>query len=247
MIAGPTMHHKTAEARQEAYVAGLTSQTDALSVTFRGMGIVCEPGVAHPKIDSDLLALVAARLARGSVLETCAGSGAVGLSIASQATTLTLVDVSRPAVACAAANTTRLGFQNRTLIIEADLFPPHFEPYDLIIANPPYTSRSAITDVERIVWDEGHKLILRLLEALPTALAQGGRACITWPDFEDFALFESWCSTRRLEFVVAASVVDIEKPVFASIEKPVFASAGTDAKQPACYRVYVIRRSQLPA
>ncbi len=84
------------------------------------------------------------------VADVCTGSGCIAIAIASQASTARVhaCDIDANALALAAENIERTSLGNRITTFEGDLLAalPEGEPYDAIVANPPY-----IPDDE---WDE---------------------------------------------------------------------------------------------
>lgn len=82
------------------------------------------------------------------VLDMCTGSGCIGLATAHYFTgcTVDLVDLSAGALQLAAQNMQNLGLAGRVKCIESDLFTAidskTTQPYDLVIANPPYVAEA---------------------------------------------------------------------------------------------------------
>jgi release factor glutamine methyltransferase len=107
------------------------------------------------------------------VLDLCAGSGAVGVSIAAEIpdARVDLVELSPAAVAVARDNAEAFA-PGRTRVFEGDLFAALPEParYDAVLANPPYVAEA---DRDRlapeIVAHEPHQALFA---------GEGGRAVI---------------------------------------------------------------------
>ncbi len=149
------------------------------------MRLLTVPGVFAPRSDSRMLArAVAERAGPGSsVLDVCTGSGivAVGAALAG-AGSVTAVDLSRRAVACAWMNA-RL---NRTAIrvLRGDLFGPLGEErFDLIASNPPYLPGGPPERARGAAraWEggsDGRALIDRICAEAPERLLPGGRILI---------------------------------------------------------------------
>ena len=147
------------------------------------MRIITLPGVFQPHSDARLLA--AAMRERGlavgaRVLEVFAGSGAVAIAAAREgAREVTVIDVSRRALAASWINARRNGVRVRTR--RGDLFAPVAgERFDLILANPPYVP-SAADELPRSgaarAWEgggDGRALLDRLCDEAPAHLAPGG-------------------------------------------------------------------------
>jgi len=149
----------------------------------RSVRIITLPGVFQPHSDARLLASAMRErsLAVGArVLELFAGSGAVAVAAAREgAAEVTVVDVSRRALATAWLNARRNGARLR--LRRGDLFAPVAgERFDLILANPPYVPspddalpRSGAARA----WEgggDGRLLLDRLCAEAPAHLAPGG-------------------------------------------------------------------------
>ena len=83
------------------------------------------------------------------VLELCTGSGCLAIlaAIAFPEATLDACDLSAGALEVAERNVADYGLQNRIKLVKSDLFQDvPSTPYDLIIANPPYVTDSAVAD-----------------------------------------------------------------------------------------------------
>ncbi|MGN6187394.1 MAG: HemK2/MTQ2 family protein methyltransferase [Conexibacter sp.] len=149
----------------------------------RSVRIITLPGVFQPHSDARLLA--AAMRERGlavgaRVLEVFAGSGAIAVAAAHEgAREVTVVDVSRRALASAWINARRNGARVR--VKRGDLFAPVAgERFDLILANPPYVPspddalpRSGAARA----WEgggDGRLLLDRLCAEAPAHLDPGG-------------------------------------------------------------------------
>ncbi|MEO5510309.1 MAG: peptide chain release factor N(5)-glutamine methyltransferase [Longimicrobiales bacterium] len=86
-----------------------------------------------------------------SVLDIGTGTGAIALSLASEATDCTTVatDVSAEALALAAENTAMLGLGARVALRQGDLWEAVWpgERFDVIVSNPPYVAESERADL----------------------------------------------------------------------------------------------------
>lgn len=82
---------------------------------------------------------------RGPLLDLCAGSGAVGISVALARPSLEVMlsDVSEAAIEVASGNANRLGVSDRVGCAVADLLSPSLEParFRFVTCNPPYVAR----------------------------------------------------------------------------------------------------------
>ena len=156
--------------------------------------------VLIPRPDTETLVENVLQLARHQagfqsprVLDLCTGSGCIAAAIAFHLKTsvLTATDVSPAAVAVAQRNIERLGLSDRVLIAEGDLFEPlsrmvDVQPFDLIVANPPYIPTAQIETLDRSVRDyeplqaldggiDGLVIHRRILSEAPIRLVPGGR------------------------------------------------------------------------
>jgi release factor glutamine methyltransferase len=112
---------------------------------FYGRPFRVRPGVFVPRPETELLVQLAleALPETGRVLDLCAGSGAVGVSIAAEraGAHVDLVEKSADAAATARENAEALA-PGRVRVFEGDLFDalPRPARYDAVVANPPYVS-----------------------------------------------------------------------------------------------------------
>ncbi len=122
---------------------------------FRHIELTVGPGVFVPRPETEgLVELVLSHLRRGGVgevprvLELCAGTGAIGLSLIREAplTEVVAIELSELALACAGGNARRLLTPEelaRFVLYPGDLFAPLAgcqmpNSFDVVVANPPY-------------------------------------------------------------------------------------------------------------
>lgn len=128
------------------------------SAWFMGLEFFVDARVLIPRQDTEALCEAALeRLRRpgeARVLDLCAGSGALGLSIARlrPGARVTLSDLSEDACAVAAINRDRLGVEAQILC--GDLFAPVQGRFDLIVCNPPYVRAGQIDALQAEVRKE---------------------------------------------------------------------------------------------
>ncbi len=160
---------------------------------FWSMSLSVSPDVLIPRPESELLVERALALAGCGreirVLDLCAGSGAVGLAIASEWTEvkLTLLDVSSKALGVARRNAERFALESRTRFLVSDLFDSlcEGEEFELIAANPPYVATNELESLmpevssfePRLALDggaDGMDFIRRIIGEAPEFLPSGG-------------------------------------------------------------------------
>jgi release factor glutamine methyltransferase len=126
---------RRAQREPVAYILGVRE--------FYGRPFRVGPGVFIPRPETELLVQLAveAIAPEARVLDLCAGSGAVGVSIAAElpAARADLVESSPQAAAAARENAEALA-PGRVRVFEGDLFEalPERAQYDAVVANPPY-------------------------------------------------------------------------------------------------------------
>lgn len=126
------------------------------SAEFMGLKFYVDRRVLIPRQDTETLvesALIAVRsLAAPDVLDLCAGSGCIGLSIKTLAPNakVTLADVSRDALEVARKNMHQLNVSAE--LRHGDLFKAiGRDKFDVIISNPPYIPRGDMAILQREV------------------------------------------------------------------------------------------------
>jgi release factor glutamine methyltransferase len=158
---------------------------------FYGRPFEVAPGIFIPRPETELLVrIVLEGMGQGPrhVLDLCAGSGAVGVSVAAERAEVRvdLVELSPQAAAVAQRNAERLA-PGRARIFSGDLYAalPDQVRYDAIAANPPYVpiaqSRSLAPEIvdhephlALFAGADGLEVIRRMVSGLPDRLAPGG-------------------------------------------------------------------------
>jgi len=115
---------------------------------FFGLTLALTKDVLIPRTDTELLAAMAISLAKQAgpgarVLDLCAGSGCVGLTVAAYATDcrVVLADVSEEALSVARQNVRRHDLSSRVTVVNADALsraPDFLGAFHVIACNPPY-------------------------------------------------------------------------------------------------------------
>ncbi|HWV38297.1 MAG TPA: peptide chain release factor N(5)-glutamine methyltransferase [Vulgatibacter sp.] len=126
------------------------------------------------------------------VLDLCAGSGCVGLTIAAErpSARVDLVELEPGAAEVAAANAARLGVADRCRVLVGDLFAPveGEPPYDVVVSNPPYVPSGELPGLSREVRREPHlaldgggdglDVVRRIVGGAGRHLVPGGRVAL---------------------------------------------------------------------
>jgi release factor glutamine methyltransferase len=162
---------------------------------FCDLVLAVGPGVFIPRPETEELAdraLTVGPTLAATVLDLCAGSGALACALAARRPEWRVWAVERAAeaVACARVNIRRLALTGRVQVLEGDLWAPladHVQPgaVDLIVANPPYLAAPLLPALPAEVreWEpqdaldggpDGLRVIRRLLREGAAWLRPGG-------------------------------------------------------------------------
>jgi release factor glutamine methyltransferase len=130
---------------------------------FYGLPMVVNESVLIPRVDTELLAEVSINLLkrrgwRTRVLDICAGSGCVGLSIAANVPNcrIVLADISSEALAVCRMNMLKNKLTRQVTAIEVDATEPApalLGSFDVIVSNPPYIPTLDIQNLDSSVRD----------------------------------------------------------------------------------------------
>jgi release factor glutamine methyltransferase len=158
---------------------------------FCGLVLAVGPGVFIPRPETEELvnrALALGPREAATVLDLCAGSGAIACALAVRRPVWTVwaIEQAAPAAAYARANVQRLGLDGRVRVLDGDLFAPlagcvPAGAADLVVANPPYLAAPLLPTlpVEVRDWEprraidggaDGLAVIRRLLAEAPAWL-----------------------------------------------------------------------------
>jgi len=124
---------------------------------FWGRRFEVSPSVLVPRPDTETLVERALDLlepgGEARVLDLCAGSGAIGITLAAErpGVTVELADLSAEALEVAARNAARLEVE--VAIHRGDLFGPVQGRFDLIVCNPPYVTEAEMAELSPEVRD----------------------------------------------------------------------------------------------
>jgi release factor glutamine methyltransferase len=160
---------------------------------FYGIELQVDRRVLIPRPETEMLVdavlVVAANQSPAfvTVADVGTGSGAIALSVAANAENARIyaLDVSKDALAVAAANTARLDERSQVTLLHGDLLDALPEPVDVIVANLPYVAsgdyRTLDPDVRKYepqlaleAGKRGLDVIARLLRQVPSRLCPGG-------------------------------------------------------------------------
>lgn len=137
------------------------------------------------------------RLCVERVLDIGTGSGCIAVAVACAFPTARIdaLDISKDALAVAAMNRDRHGLNDRMCLIEADLFPPLGECYQLIVSNPPYVPRARMKALPKEYRNEpplaleagtdGMDYVSRILAHAHEYLSDGGLLVVEVGEIQD--------------------------------------------------------------
>jgi tRNA1(Val) A37 N6-methylase TrmN6 len=198
--------------RQQHYLDRLRAQQSGLRYPSLAGTLSVRPGVAHPKRDTHLLTLVALPLARGRILDAFCGCGLIGLTLANEAKSCTFLDISDVAIGNARENAEELKVANICHFVVGTIAKLQGEaPFDLIVANPPYTDAEANDDVDRILFDPDHAAVADFIDVIDSILTPTGQLLMTWSDFASYRWLEEALSKRQLEYRVRGILTEPEE------------------------------------
>ncbi len=173
---------------------------------FRRLNLLSRPGVFIPRAETEVLVQVVldhlsapAAPSAPEVLDLCCGSGAVCVSVASEAPAarVTATDVSKEACELTRENARMVGVRSRVEVFQGDLMGPILglgRRFDVLVSNPPYipTYRLESMPAEVVDWeplaaldggDDGLDVLRRILADASRVLRPG--AFLAFELFED--------------------------------------------------------------
>ena len=165
---------------------------------FYGLRLEVNENVLIPRDDTCAVTELAIRNAlfleqAPRILDLCTGSGCIGLAIASRVkdARVTLVDISKDALAVAKRNVTNTHLSGRVSCIQADAMataPAFLGKFDMIVSNPPYVTVAEMEELAPSVRDyephlalvggvDGLDFYRAITENYKIALKDGGYLC----------------------------------------------------------------------
>lgn len=176
---------KRSEGEPVAYLVGRKE--------FFSLPFTVSSSVLIPRPDTETLVVEALERLKGCetprVVDVGTGSGCIALAIAkrSESTSMIAIDLSPEALQVARSNAESLGVSDRVRFLEGDLLGPvaTAEPFDAIVANPPYIPTGDIAGLEPGVRDfephlaldggaDGLRVVARLISEAASLLVPGG-------------------------------------------------------------------------
>ena len=169
---------------------------------FWGLDFEVNPDVLIPRPETEMLVetvigLVGGnpamrRAARLQMADVGTGSGCIAIALAAEfpSSRIFATDLSRPALTVAERNAGRLGLRRSITFVQCDLLECFVagdnQPFDLVVANPPYVSQDEIAGLQREVRDfeprlalggfaSNHEIYRRLIPQAHAVLKEGGR------------------------------------------------------------------------
>ena len=182
------------------------------SCEFMGLPFVIDSRVLIPRPETEILAeriLAIAQQAQSSplgVLDLGTGSGNIAISLAKfiDPCSVTALDISPEALALAKINARKNSVAHKINFIRRDMIAylsdhrPEEDPFDILVANPPYISSSHIQQLPREVQHEprialdggedGLHFYRAIIERAPSILKRGGYLALELGDGQRAAL-----------------------------------------------------------
>ena len=128
---------------------------------FMGLDFYVDENVLIPQPDTEILVEEVLKKieklnGKTNVLDICTGSGAIGVSIAKNATNVnvTMSDISENALKVAQKNAKTNEVLDKCKFIKSNMFENIEEKYDVIVSNPPYIKSKIIKTLEKEVQNE---------------------------------------------------------------------------------------------
>jgi len=219
----------------ERRAAGEPLQYVTGEMPFRHLVLKVRPGVFIPRPETELLvdeALSAVRdIAQPTVVDLCAGSGAVAVSVGYERAEARVyaTELAPIAAEVAAENAARVGVGERVTILRGDLFAPL--PRDLlgrvdaVVSNPPYIPTGDLPSLPAEVagfepglaldgGPDGLDVARRIAAEAPQWLTEGGALAMELDETRVGAMAEELLEANWHEVRVAADLTGADRIVF---------------------------------
>lgn len=129
---------------------------------FMKLNFHVNENVLIPRADTEILVEEVIKYAiiinkeKINILDLCTGSGAIGISLAKYITNsfVTMSDISIEALEVARINVKNNNVENKTKIIQSNLFENIQAKFDIIVSNPPYIEKNEISKLDINVQNE---------------------------------------------------------------------------------------------
>lgn len=167
----------------------ITNQQEFMKLNF-----YVDENVLVPRDDTEILVEEAIHILKKepqkTVLDLCAGSGAIGIAIAKyvKESQVQLADISKKALQVAKRNIEKNGVERQVKLLESDLFENTKDTFDMIVSNPPYIETSIIKTLQKEVQAQpmlaldggidGLALYRRIIQNAHSYLNKGGYLCL---------------------------------------------------------------------
>ena len=129
---------------------------------FMKLKFFVNENVLIPRADTEILVEEVIKCAKTinkeiiNILDLCTGSGAIGISLAKYISNsfITMSDISCEALDVALINAKNNNVENKTQIIQSNLFEKIKGKFDIIVSNPPYIEKNEISKLDLNVQNE---------------------------------------------------------------------------------------------
>lgn len=175
-----------------------------------GLEIAVAPGLYHPHPASSsmfiLRTLLRENIPLGQLLELGCGSGVLSLALLKQglAEQAVLLDIDATAIATAQSNARQAGLDQRTRILQGNLFAPVAnEKFDSILFNLPLMHQSHQGATHQALDDTGGAVAERFFQEVPRYLNTGGSVYFSYSNISDAALLASFSQRHPVRLLAA--------------------------------------------
>lgn len=198
----------------DAHAAHIQSLDRLAHYQVCGLEIEAAPGLYHPHATSSshftLRTLLRENRSLGHLLELGCGTGVLSLALLHQslAEQAVMVDISAEAIRTSASNARKAGLEQRTRILQGDLFEPvGGETFDTVLFNLPLMHTAHHGSTHQALDDTAGGLAERFFQDLPRYLKPGGAAYFSYSNICDESLLADFSHRHPVELVAAEWVV----------------------------------------